>query len=625
MNTAEIAAYLGRFPPFDALSEDDLAAVAQAASERAFAAGEIVLVEDGAPAEEMFVIRSGSMELIHQGEAVDILEPGESFGHPSLLTGLAPTFTVQAHEDSVCYVIPREQALVVLGRPEGAGWVATTLRERLIQTGHLVHALPELGTIRVEELISRPPVFAEAGVTIRRAAETMTENHASAILVRDGENLFILTDAILRSRVVGGGLAAENPVSRIVEPAVVVPPDRIAVDAVVEMLDRGADHLVVVDAARRVLGVLSGTDLAGLETRSPFALRHAILRAADEDELVDVVARLRPLFLALLDANLAPVDVGRVLSLQVDSIVARLIDFAVARRGEAPAAWAWLALGSVARREFTLGSDVETALAYATSEDPEVDRYFARLAQDVTDGLARCGFLLDPNDVVASNKLWRMSEERWLEVFREVLESPDRSHLIRANVAFDFRQAAAARVGAARGKGPSGFSAAPGADGDGLQAAARVPRLARGRRDRSEAGRGDPDRQSGPLPRPLERDHDLGHDRPARRRRGSGRARTRDGLGPARGVPDRDAHPARPPCRLPPAGPGAGQRRRPGRAPAADTGATPGGVPRDRRGAEAPLGLCAARHLNARGDISSRTVTPRDLDRGGSPATAGSA
>jgi CBS domain-containing protein len=441
MNTAEIAAFLGRFPPFDALSADDLAAVAEAASEQAFAAGEVVLVEDGPPAEEMYVIRSGSMELVHQGEAVDILEPGESFGHPSLLTGLAPTFTVRAHEDSVCYVIPREQALVVLGRPEGAGWVAMTLRERLIQTGHLVHALPELGTIRVEELISRQPVFAEPGVTIRRAAQTMTDNHASAILIRDGDNLFILTDAILRSRVVAGGLAAENPVSRIVEPAVIVPPDRIAVDAVVEMLDRGADHLVVVDAARRVLGVLSGTDLAGLETRSPLALRHAILSASDEDELVAVAARLRPLFLALLDANLSPVDVGRVLSLQIDSIVSRLIDFTVARRGEAPTAWAWLALGSVARREFTLGSDLEYALAYATDE-PEVDGYFARFAQDVTDGLARCGFQLDPNEVVASNKLWRMSEERWVEVFRECLESPDRSHLIRANVAFDFRQTA---------------------------------------------------------------------------------------------------------------------------------------------------------------------------------------
>jgi CBS domain-containing protein len=442
MNTAEIAAFLGRFPPFDSLSGDDLAAVAEAASERVYAPGEVVLLEDGPPVDEMFVIRSGAMELVHQGEAVDILEPGESFGHPSLLTRLAPTFTVRAHEDSICYVIPREPALVVLGRPEGAAWIAATLRERLVQTGHIVHALPELGTVRVEELIGRPPVFAEAGVTIRRAAQTMTDNHASAILVRDGPNLFILTDAILRARVVSGGLAAENPVSRIVEPAVVVPPDRIAVDAVVEMLDRGTDHLVVVDAARRVLGVLSGTDLAGLETRSPFALRHAILSAADEDALVAVAARLRQLFLALLDANLAPVDVGRVLSLQVDSFVARLIDFAVARRGAAPVAWAWLALGSVARREFTLGSDVETALAYASSDDPEVDGYFAQLAEDVTNGLLRCGFLLDPNDVVASARLWRMSEDRWVEVFRECLESPDRSHLIRANVAFDFRQTA---------------------------------------------------------------------------------------------------------------------------------------------------------------------------------------
>ena len=32
----------------------------------------------------------------------------------------------------------------------------------------------------------------------------------------------------------------------------------------------------------------------------------------------------------------------------------------------------------------------------------------------------------------------------WVEVFRECLETPDRSHLIRANVAFDFRQIAGA-------------------------------------------------------------------------------------------------------------------------------------------------------------------------------------
>jgi CBS domain-containing protein len=215
--------------------------------------------------------------------------------------------------------------------------------------------------------------------------------------------------------------------------------DRLAVDAVVDMLESGVDHLVVEDRRGAVLGIVSATDLMGFETSSPFALRHAALRARDEDELVRVAGGLRRLFLGLLAAGLPSIDIGRVLSLQLDSLRMRLIDFALEQYGAAPTAWAWLVLGSAARREFTLGSDLEHALAYA-SDDPRVDAYFAGFAADVTQGLARCGFALDPNDVVASNKLWRMSEDRWVEVFRECLESPDRSHLIRANVAFDFRQ-----------------------------------------------------------------------------------------------------------------------------------------------------------------------------------------
>jgi hypothetical protein len=70
------------------------------------------------------------------------------------------------------------------------------------------------------------------------------------------------------------------------------------------MLDAGTDHVVVADAAGNVLGLLAASDLLGLESRSPFALRHAVLRAHDEDELVKAAAQLRPLLLALLDAGL---------------------------------------------------------------------------------------------------------------------------------------------------------------------------------------------------------------------------------------------------------------------------------------------------------------------------------
>jgi CBS domain-containing protein len=134
-----------------------------------------------------------------------------------------------------------------------------------------------------------------------------------------------------------------------------------------------------------------------------------------------------------------------VLSLQHDAVVARLIDFSIRRHGPAPLPWAWLDLGSAARREFTLASDQDNALAYGTPEPDQaaaVDAYFERLGADVNDGLARCGIGVDNNGVLAGKRLWRMSDRDWVRTFDECFAEPDESHLVRATVAFDFRVSA---------------------------------------------------------------------------------------------------------------------------------------------------------------------------------------
>ena len=302
-----------------------------------------------------------------------------------------------------------------------------------------MHGLPELSTVHVSELLNRPMLETAGSSTIREAAVAMTAQGASAMLVRDGERLLMITDAELRAHVVTGEVSADDPVSSLARPARAVREDRLAIEAIVEMLEAGVEHLVVQDRRGGTVGVVAATDLMGVESWSPFALRHAALRARDEDELVAIAPRLRRLFLALLDAGLPPADIGRVLTLQLDSIRTRWIDFAIAAEGAAPAAWAWMVLGSAARREFTLGSDQENALAYADSDDPEVPAWFERFATRVNDGLERCGFAPDLNNVLARHPQWRMSESAWRRTFEECLTSPDNSHLIRATVAFDFR------------------------------------------------------------------------------------------------------------------------------------------------------------------------------------------
>ncbi len=436
---------LARYPPFDWIEADDLRAALTDAQEREFQPGERVLVEDGVPASGLWVILTGSMDLVHEGEVIQVLEPGESFGHPSLLTGMAPAFTVRAREPSRCVLFAPEASRRLLGTVAGATYVASTMRNRLTGAGHTVHALRDLGTTPVSALM-RPASFCDAEESVREAARRLGDGATPELLVRLGpDELGIVTDADVRAAVADGAMSFDRPVRGIARsPVPTVPAAQLAVEAAVDMLAAGAEHFVVLDGGQ-VSGMLSSADLLGLDARSPIALRHAILGAADEDALVRVAGELRTLFLLLMRAGVPARELGRVLSLQYDAITARLIDFSIWRHGPTPVAWAWLDLGSAARREFTLSSDQDNGLAYANPEPSDaaaVDAYFERLGSDVNQGLVRSGIGLDNNGVLAGRRLWRMSRDGWLRTFAECLTEPDESHLIRASVSFDFRPSA---------------------------------------------------------------------------------------------------------------------------------------------------------------------------------------
>jgi CBS domain-containing protein len=456
--------FLAQHPPFDCLDPAFLTELTARARRVEQPAGAALLIEDGPPAEGLWVILSGSMELLHQGEVISVLEPGESFGHPSLLTGMSPTLTVRAREPSACLLLSGADARRLLATEAGVVYVAHTMRQRLTHVGETVHGLHEVGTTPVSAIM-RPPTFAAPDTPLRDGLSALERPGVTALFVAAGgadagpDGLAIVGDAEVRVAFADGRVTLETPLGALASaPVATVPVGQLAIEATVDMLATGAEHLAVLEGGR-VCGILSARDLLGLDARSPIGLRHTILGAPDQAVLERAVSELPALFAALSRAGVPPRDLGRVLSLQHDAVVARLVDFSISRRGPAPVPWAWLDLGSAARREFTLASDQDNALAYAV-DGPEIDEYFARLGGDVNSGLASCGIGVDNNGVLAGNRRWRMSREDWLRTFEECLTEPDESHLVRASVAFDFRPAAgglaltaelSARVRAARG------------------------------------------------------------------------------------------------------------------------------------------------------------------------------
>jgi CBS domain-containing protein len=383
------------------------------------------------------------MELDHKGRAVDVMTKGQLFGHPTLLSGQPPEFTVRAREDSSLYMLPRDEAVAVLGRPEGAAFIAQSFRDRVLRTSATAHALPDVRHVPVTSLIRREPVFCPPDMTVRKVAQLMNDELVTAVLVEGPQGLGIVTDADLRSKVVAGDMPRDMPVSSIVTtPVRTVSAETLAPQASIEMMAAGVNHLAVLGADRRVLGVVSAGSLMNLDALSPFALRSSIATAHDEDAVAQAAAQLPGLFVSLVDVGLDGPAITRVVTLLVDALTSRLIDLAVARHGAAPTAFAWLALGSCARNELTLASDQDNGLAYEDTDDPAADAYFAAMAGDVNEGLARCGFSYDESGVLARDAHWRLTRTAWMNVFSRCLEVWDWHHLLRASIAFDFRRVA---------------------------------------------------------------------------------------------------------------------------------------------------------------------------------------
>lgn len=409
--------------------------VAASAEIEFFLSGTTIFSHSSQPIEHLRVVRTGTVEIVLNDRVLDLLGPGELFGHASMLSGLPPGFTARAQEDTLCYRIPEDVARAVLARPESVGFVARSLLAMNAAPSTALAArepAPDPGNQPVQALIRDPPLLCRPETTIRDAAARMTAAGATSIVIELEDSVGILTDHDLRSRVVAGGVPYDAPVSSAMSaPAYTVEPDRLGADVLLEMLDRGVRHFPVLTPSREVIGVVEAIDLVAVETLSSFYLRRAIARADSVGELTGAAQGLRPAVIALHKAGLAASSIAAIYSVVLDALTRRLIELALSRAGEPPAEFSWLALGSQSRREATPGSDLDSAIVwYGDVREEHIRPYLHALAVEVAAGLEESGIRVDSHGASASDVLFVRSLESWQRVARSWLEHPTREQVL---------------------------------------------------------------------------------------------------------------------------------------------------------------------------------------------------
>ena len=424
----DIADFLRTQSPFDSLDEETLAAVADSA-EIEFYAARTVILDSADVAEFAYVVRRGSVELVIDGSLLDLIPEGEMFGYVSLLSEGPLGFVARTAEDTLVYRIPADVIGPVLERPAFVRFVTRVMNERL---RFLAEHQPEppLSSVGrpVGELIRAPALVCAPATSVQEAARQMAEAGATCVVVQLDDGLGIVTDRDIRTRVVAAGAGPETPLSDVMTaPAWTVAADRTATEALLEMLDQGIRHLPVLTAGRRLLGVLDDVDLMANERRAPFRLRAAVARSSNADEMAEAAADLPETVIALFDAGLAPVSISRAIGSIHDAVTRRMIEFTHQDLGRPPVPYTWLATGSFGRFEPFPSSDVDSAIVWeGPDDDPEIKRAIAALAEQVIEGVGRCGFKADTKGAVASNPLFARSVKEWERAARTWIEHPDR-------------------------------------------------------------------------------------------------------------------------------------------------------------------------------------------------------
>src|SRR5437870_13868090 len=120
----DVAAFLGKHPPFDSLTTEQLERIGRSVRIEFFPGDTVIIRAAGEPARFLYVIRRGAVELVEEDHVLDVMGEGEAFGHLSVLSVLSPVATIRAAEVTICYLVEAQLAKQVLRTRRGLPFVS---------------------------------------------------------------------------------------------------------------------------------------------------------------------------------------------------------------------------------------------------------------------------------------------------------------------------------------------------------------------------------------------------------------------------------------------------------------------------------------------------------------------
>jgi CBS domain-containing protein len=431
IDVATLTGFLGSCPPFDVLEPDQLARIVAHAVIERYDAGAVILDAFAPRVDELFVVWQGRVDIwVHPDRLSELPDKTEGvgglFGYVAALTRVAVGPQAIAGGEVVVVRLPADLVAPAFASRRGARFLA----QEVFSTNQRAVGIPAYTL--VDDLIARAPLIIDHGASVAEAASRMVAADLGYAAVRIAHGRYgLVTDATIR-RVVAAARPTTTPVADVMCP---VPPTvqlgASATEALIKVLERDADFVLVTDRAGELRGAVAPIDFVVSSTTAGAALHEQLRRASSVEELQHRYGRVPRLVGDLVRRGLASGRVITVHSALVDTLVRRAIQLVMPAHPDlSPEAFTWLSLGSNGRREAVLSSDLDAAVAFADGMSAdEIARYRPAFAE-ITDVLTRAGLKHDSHGVSPVNPAFARTHRQWEAAARAWLSGPAKSDAI---------------------------------------------------------------------------------------------------------------------------------------------------------------------------------------------------
>jgi CBS domain-containing protein len=247
---------------------------------------------------------------------------------------------------------------------------------------------------------SKKPLICSLATPIKVAAQHMTDTLSDCILVvQDKFPLGIVTDTDMRTKVATGRFALDVSIEKIMSHPVITVPENVSLaEAQLLLLKHNVSHLCVTqDGSDRSLikGVIREHDLILAQASNPGVLIKEIKRAQDVVSLKLVRSKLTELIQTSLVKNIPLPHIANISSEITTALLKRSVELAILDMGSPPARFAWISIGSQARKEQLLLTDADNILVFddvAQEHFRDVKEYFIRLSKKTVSLLEFIGY-----------------------------------------------------------------------------------------------------------------------------------------------------------------------------------------------------------------------------------------